>query len=128
MTIQNFYNKYQGVKIQDDGSVKSAEFIQFAKEMRAALKQEAMKRYGIKLASWHVGHYDVFGFFEKDEKFIYFSYAEPRHMSIDLTRRDPMQGFLYRTAQSTSDYHGGGNNYTDWIHLVEDVNTLFDRM
>lgn len=123
MKTGSFYKKYQGKVLEDWGSVKSPDFVRFAKDMRSAIK-DGCESCGMTLADFHVGHYDVSGFVEQDGRFVYFSYSLARALPIDLERRDAMRGFLYRTAEAVKDYRGGMNHFTDWANLVDDIASL----
>lgn len=123
MTVNKFLDAYQGVVLEDAGSVKSQEFIKFASDMKRTVQSE-LKTIGAKLEKWNVGHYDVSGFITKNGKYVYFSYSESRHMPIDLTRSDPMKGILYRTATGPKDYTGGYNQFTNIMSFASSVEKL----
>lgn len=125
MTTKAFIEKYQGKILEDDGAYKSAEFIAFAKAMRSVINSE-LKRIGAKLTSFSVGHYDVSGFVERGGQYVYFSYSEPRHLPIDLTRTDAMMGILVRTADGPKDYRGGINNFTNITSFADLVDRLLN--
>lgn len=72
--MQKIYKKYQGVAIEDDLAYVSKEFKQFASYFKRRLKMNLEDR-GINLVEFHVGHYDLGGFAEKDGKYVYFSYS-----------------------------------------------------
>lgn len=127
MTVNGFFEKYEDQTLKDAGAEVSDEFKKFAQDMRTALRNEAGKN-GIRLHSLKTGHYDVHGFFEKDGKYVYFSYSEPRHSRIALTRKEPMWGFLYRTAKDDKDYTGGQNHFTHWMGLVPRVKQMLSTM
>lgn len=110
MKVATFVRKYNGKVLEDAGAYKSAEFVQFARDMKSTIR-EICKEVGAELVKFSVGHYDVSGFAVKDGKYVYFRYSEPRHLSIDLSRADPMNGILIRTAEHEKDYRGGMNNF-----------------
>lgn len=125
MKVTKFVNTYQGRVLQDADAYKSNDFIAFARAMRATINSE-LKSIGAKIASFNVGHYDLSGFAEKDGKYIYFSYSEPRHLPIDLNRRDPMMGILIRTADGPKDYRGGQNHFTNIMSFASSAKSLLE--
>ena len=121
MTVKKFTSKYQGRILEDAGAYKSDEFLAFARDFKAMTREIAGKIHAT-LVSFSIGHYDVSGFVERDGRYAYFSYSEPRHMPIDLTRSDALQGILVRSAEGPKDYRGGHNNFAN----VEGFQTLLD--
>ena len=117
MKAESFVKKYQGKTLQDDGPVKSQDFIRFARDFRGVVK-DCAATIGANLKKFSVGHYFVSGFLEKDEKYVYFYYSEPRCMAIDLLRRDPMMGILVRTADGPTDFRGGRNNFCNIMEFA----------
>lgn len=126
MQVQGFMKKYQGKILQDDGAYKSQEFINFAKDFRSVIKDLA-DTIGATIESWNVGHYYVSGFLEKEGKYIYFYYNEPRHMPIDLLRSDAHMGILYRTAKGSKDYTGGCNQFCNLLDFPSATKRFFER-
>ena len=126
MKVQGFMKKYQGKILQDDGAYKSKEFINFAKDFRSVIKDLA-DTIDATIESWNVGHYYVSGFLEKEGKYIYFYYNEPRHMPIDLLRSDAHMGILYRTAKGSKDYTGGCNQFCNLLDFPSATKRLFER-
>lgn len=125
--IEKLYKKYQGKVLQDDGAYASKEFKQFASYFKRQVKASAEER-GFELHSFSVGHYDVSGFFKKGEKYVYFSYDEPRCQRIDFNRRDALLGILYRTAEGPKDFIGGYNNFASLLDFIDSVEALFNRI
>ena len=123
MKIASFVRKYNGKILDDGGSSKSQEFIQFAKDMKSTIR-EICKERGVELVKWSVGHYDVSGFIKKNEKFVYFSYSEPRHFAIDLNASSCMNGILIRTAEHEKDYRGGFNHFCN----IYQMGGMVDRL
>lgn len=122
--MNRLINKYNGKSIEDDFSVKSREFKQFAKDFKKELRQLD----DLKLESFSVGHYDVSGFLSQNNEYVYFSYSVPRgNEPMDMSRSDAWAGILYRTAKDTKDYHGGINNFTNFFNFEKDVKNLFGR-
>ena len=121
--IKKLYNKYQGKVLEDDGAYKSKDFIKFASYMKRQFKASAQER-GFELDAFSIGHYYVSGFFKKGDKFVYFSYDEPRHQQIDFNKNDPTNGFLYRTAEHNKDYTGGRNNFVPLSKLMDAVESM----
>lgn len=126
MDKTGFFDKYHYSVIADAGAYPSDEFKKFARDMKAAMKKSATEK-GYTLLSFNRGHYSVFGFFEKDGKYVYFSFDCPRYgLPVNLSASDAMNGFLYRTAASAKDYTGGSNNFTNWNRLFDSVSRLFE--
>lgn len=122
MTINRLYEKYQGRVLEDCGARCSGEFKRFASDFRVVLRGIA-KEIGANMVKFETGHYVFFGFIEKDDQYIYFSFAPTRGKPIDLDRSDSMNGILYREANCETDYSGGKNHFTNikglGAHLAE---------
>lgn len=123
--FEKLARKYNGRIIDDDCSVNSAMFKDFA----MLFKREVSKMPEARLAKFNVGHYELSGFLEHDGRYIYFSYSVPRgeFEPVDMSARDPLRGVLYRKANGPSDYRGERNHFTSIFDFEEDVNDLFDR-
>ena len=123
MTVEKLYETYQGKTLEDAGAYKSDDFIVFARAMRSAIQNE-VKKIGAKVVNFSVGHYDISGFVEKEGRYVYFSYSEPRCMPIDLTRADCMKGILVRRAKGPKDYSGEHNYFTNIMSFRSSVGSL----
>lgn len=122
--IQKFIKEYDGIIIEDQLSVTCKEFKDFCRKLKSALKKEALVT-GFDDISLKPGHYDMFGFFRKADKYVYWSYRVERYDTpTDLKRSDYMHGVLYRTAENEKDYKGGHNRYTSLEKLCKDAYTL----
>jgi hypothetical protein len=88
----------------ESSSEKTPEFKAFASSFKAFLKKE-LAAAGAELAHFGVGHFDCYGFFQKDGKIGYFSISEVRNQREFK--------LLYRTAAHLKDYMGGHNHYVD---------------
>lgn len=112
--MQKLYEKYNGRLIEDTGSYKSRDFVNFAnyakRRMRAAAKEK-----DIELVNFSIGHYDISGFFRNNQtgKYAYFSFSDCRYRPLDFDRSDCMRGFLLRTADGPKDYRGGQNHFAN---------------
>ena len=126
MTMEKFFDKWNCAQIDDWGAYMSDEAKSFFREMKNALKKK-LAEYGIKLANFEVGHYHCTGFAEKNEKYVYFSYSITRGLPNNLHRTDPFQGFLYRTAEHLTDYHGGSNHFCNWLSLPESIAECMEK-
>lgn len=125
--LDNFCTKWHLTGIEDAGACVSEEFNKFAKELKTVLRSDA-KSLGFNLADFSKGHYFVSGFFEKDGKYVYFSYDVPRSETpMDLTAKSAFDGVLYRTAKNCKDYTGGPNRFTSMTTLLENVETLLSK-
>lgn len=127
MTILSFVKKWNGKGIQDDGSVVSREFRTFARDFRSMVKTVA-EELGATLISFSAGHYDMYGFVEKGEKYLYFSFSVPRG-EFPMNLREPqfMGEVLVRTASSPKDYTGGRNNFCPMVEIKGLMERLFVR-
>lgn len=126
MTMEKFFSKWNGIPIDDWGAYMSDEAKSFFREMKNALKKE-LAQYGIDIVDFSVGHYYCSGFAEKDGKYVYFSYSITRGLPNNLHRTDASQGFLYRTAEGLTDYHGGSNHFCNWLSLPESIAECMKR-
>lgn len=111
--MEELYRKYQGKTIEDDFTKNSQEFLEFANDMKKAMKINAAK-YGLRLVTFEIGHYDMCGYFKDNEtkKYAYFSFHECRHHAIDFDMTNS-KGFLVRFVKGLDDHTGGYNNFTD---------------
>lgn len=127
MNFEQLAKKYNGKGIEDCGAYTGDEFAQFSKDFRSALKEFAHSFDG-QCVNYSKGHYDVSGFIEHPAGYVYVSYSVPRgEYPINASRRDPMEGVLYRKAESMTDYHGGPNQFTSLKEFTEDVGNFIDR-
>lgn len=122
--MKKLYQKYQGREIEDAGSCVSDDFYRLANQIKRAFTNAA-KENGIELVKFAKGHYYIFGFFKKDEKYVYFSWNAPRWSSrINFNATDAMSGFMLRTAKHDKDYTGGFNNFTNLFGFMDTLNKL----
>lgn len=122
--IQKFIKEYNGYKIEDCCTVTGEDFKSYCRKLKSALRKEA-KLMGFDDVTLKPGHYDMFGFFNKGGKYVYWSFSVMRgDMPTYLDKKGCMEGFLYRTAKSDKDYTGGRNNFTDLAHLVSEAYSL----
>jgi hypothetical protein len=92
-------------------SVKTPEFKEFARAFKSMLAKE-LQSVGAKLEDYSVGHFDVNGFFKKDEQLYYFSFGDVRGMEFVINRGDKVR-MMYRTAKHLKDWTGGSNQWVD---------------
>ncbi|WP_026653445.1 hypothetical protein [Butyrivibrio proteoclasticus] len=115
--VQKFIKEYDGYRIEDACSVASDDFKSYCRKLKSALAKEA-KLVGFDSVTLKPNHYDMSGFFNKGDKYVYWSFnVERGDMPTYLTKTDAMHGFLYRTAASNKDFKGGNNHFTDLKHL-----------
>lgn len=78
---------------------------------------------GAKVVKKSTGHYDVSGFIQRrDGSLVYYSWGDFRMFGrIDVDACDACVGVLLRTAESTSDYHGGCNNFSSISDLSKKI-------
>lgn len=127
MTISSFVKKWDGKGIQDDGCVVSQEFKVFTRDFRSMVKTVA-EELEATLISFSAGHYDMYGFVEKGEKYLYFSFSVPRgEFPMSLSESKFMGELMVRTASSPQDYTGGKNNFCPMSEIKELMERLFVR-
>lgn len=112
--IKAFIKKWNGRTLEDWGCTVSKEYQGFQTAFINAMKKIAADMGGT-VVNASKGHYDVSGFIQKGDKFVYFSYdngldAHGRS-HISLTGSGYWEPLLLRTAKDARDYHGGTNNY-----------------
>ncbi|MBA7624555.1 hypothetical protein ES703_31964 [subsurface metagenome] len=71
------------------------------------------------LVGFSSGHYDVSGFVQRGNRFIYFSISDVRFFKNKWATE-----ILIRTAENEKDYTGGVNGYTALESFREDVSKL----
>ena len=122
--VQKFIKEYNGYRIEDCCTVTGDDFKSYCRKLKSALNKEA-KLMGFDSVTLHPGHYDMYGFFKKDDKYVYWSFSVVRDdMPTFLDKSDYFHGFLYRTAKSDKDFTGGNNHYTDLANLVSEAYSL----
>ena len=123
MNVQAYLKTYTGKVLEDWGSVVSEEFKKFSSDFRSVIKAQG-KKVGAELKNYRMGHYDMSGFFERNGKFVYFSYSPARRMPINPWDCGAMNGILIRTAEALKDFRGGMNHFTD----IEDFQKVLDSL
>ncbi len=99
----------------ESSSVKTPELKALSSAFKSALKKE-LDSIGATLEGYSLGHFDMNGFFKKDEQLYYFSFGDVRGMEFTLARGSKVL-MMYRKAQHLKDWSGyGGNN---WIEVQE---------
>ena len=126
MTLKELCKKYNGKTIKDAGGVNSKEMRKFAADFQSAIRAFC-KITNVELVRMSLGHYNVSGFIKDtyENKYFYISYNVPRcEMPINIQACSPMDGVLYRTAESDKDYHGGYNRFSSLNALEENLTYL----
>lgn len=124
MKFEELEKKYQNNCVEDDGGYMSEEATTFAKDIKSYFSGIA-KELGAKIVKCNIGHYCISGFIEKNGKYMYFSYSIPRgEAAIDLYEGNFLEGILYRTAESTSDFKGGRNNFCNFLHVRDAIKEI----
>lgn len=102
-----------------NGITNSPKFLQFSKDFVKELRKEA-KKYGFKVIGFKPNHFDMSGFLEnlKTGKFVYISIGDVRYSRNWLDR------VLIRTVESSKDYTGKRNQYTE----LEDIVAMAEEM
>jgi hypothetical protein len=102
------------------GGTTGQDFKIFAKVYKKWLKN--ILPADITICRFERGHYYLFGFLEKQGKYVYFSISDVRHFPNSWA-----EDILVRIADSPQDYTGGSNNSTTMERFAQDVNKLFER-
>lgn len=114
-----FYNKWNGRPLQDDGSTVSKAYRGFQRAFKNALADMAAD-LGARLAWFDSGHYDESAMFERGGKFVYLN-----HTNNVFRRSVPsFDSTLVRTAQHEKDYRGGTNMFVRWPYLTNEIDRL----
>lgn len=116
----------KSIQLLDQGfessSTKTPEFKAFASQFKKDLNNQ-LKLVGAQIVAYHVGHFDVSGFFKtQEDKLYYFSFGDVRGMKYNRTNQ---YSLMYRTAKHLKDWTGGGNQ---WITFNGLENKLGERM
>ena len=114
----NEMRKYLNKNIDDYGSVCSPDYKTFERKYKNYLKQVAKSVNG-ELVQFNPNHYEFSCFIERNGKFVYVSISDVRYWHNQW-----YNNILIRTAQSTKDYRGGSNNYTDLENIGEKIIAL----
>jgi hypothetical protein len=96
----------------ESSSTKTQQFKDFVSELKKEFKKEIIG-IGGKDIEFHVGHFEVSGFFEYNNQLFYFSFPDVRgsYFSCDVT-------MMYRTAQHRKDWTGGSNQ---WVTIGKNM-------
>lgn len=126
---ENFIKKWDGLFLEDWGSVVSPEYKKFQNAMVRELRRIA-KSIGAEISTSHKGHYDLSAFFKRGDHYVYFSYStsvtHPRSMVV-LSSRSFCGPVLIRTAADDNDYRGGSNNFCSFSELGQRVDYLLNN-
>lgn len=122
--MNRFFNQYEGTFIEDGGAYMSESAKKFARDFKRRLVAN-LKERDMELVKFTVGHYFISAFIKKNGRFVYLSYNTPRWGEpIRFNKTDALNGFLVRTAENEKDYHGGPNNFTNLIGLIDKAEEL----
>lgn len=110
-------NDFKGWEFSS-GPTTGADFQVFARLFRKCIRQSLSP--GTRLVNVNTGHYDLSGFVQRGDKFVYFSISDVRHFPEEWHRN-----ILVRTAQSETDYTGGSNDYTTLERFSNAMDRLF---
>ncbi|MDE2027081.1 MAG: hypothetical protein KGJ11_00895 [Candidatus Omnitrophica bacterium] len=101
----------------ESSTVKTPEFMAFAKMLRAHIKKEAREN-ALEVVGFSTGHFYCSGFFKNTAtgKFAYFSISDVRYFSDSW-----IDDVLLRTAAHEKDYTGGGNQFVNIIGIGKEA-------
>lgn len=121
------YKKYHGKPIEDWSCYLSEDAKTFCKDFKKRLSV-VCKNNNWTLKSFSIGHYDFYGFIEKDQKFIYFHYdIERGGRPLNLEDKSCMSGILVRTAKNEKDFTGGSNNFASILTFENTIQKIFEK-
>ena len=113
--VQAFIKKWNGRTLEDAGCYVSKEYQSFQTAFINAMKKIAADMGGT-VVNAGKGHYDLHGFIQVGNKYVYFSYDNSLdahgRTHIALTGSNYWEPLLLRTAKDAKDYRGGENNYS----------------
>jgi len=99
------------------GPTADADFRFFAKHYRKFVRTNLPR--ASTLAEFSIGHYELSGFIQRQDRFVYFSISDVRHFPGKW-----IDNILVRTAKHARDYTGGPNNYTNLAGFRDEVDHL----
>lgn len=83
-------------------SITTKQCKQFFADFKKALKNDLGEEYNVNV---ELGHFGVYGFVSKDDKFVYFSVEDLRENGTEF------DNVLYRSAENEKDFIGGYNQF-----------------
>lgn len=114
---ERFEKDYNGLSIEDEGSVCSKSYKDFHKKMTTNLRS-FLKILGGSVVKSSCNHYDSTFIIKIDDSLIYIYYSNSMRTMVDL------HNMMYRTMSGVTDYHGGNNNFTKWSMLPREISHL----
>lgn len=96
----------------ESSSTKTKQFSDFVKVFKTEFKKEMVK-VGATDFEFHIGHFDISGFFNVGTKLFYFSLGEVRGANYKGE-----VSLMYRTAEHRKDWKGGSNR---WVTINENM-------
>lgn len=129
--VDSFINKWHGRVLEDWGCVVSKEFHSFQVAFFNALRKIA-KENGWEVIKPSYGHYDMYCFIKKGEKYVYVDYDNSLNTGRNVAcLKGEYSGLhapmLIRTAKSEKDYTGGYNNFCQFEQCEELIKELLDE-
>lgn len=114
--LAKLYKEFHGVNLESS-CYETPEFKSLARRLKSAIKADLPD--GCELVGWDKMHFEVSGFIRRnDGKLYYFSIGDVRWA---LCGREWADDILFRTAESTHNYHGGHNQFCTLAELVSCV-------
>lgn len=122
--LNKIYKDYIDFHFESSYST-TPEFASFARKFKTALKKDA-EAAGLKLVKFTRGHFYVSAFVLNPltDQHVYICVSDVRRMPFQSR---PLDDILYRTAKDEKDFHGGHNNFTGLLNLIERVRVLTER-
>lgn len=113
-TMLDLKNKYKDVSFFSS-SIKTEQCKQFFRDFKKTLKKCLGTEYNMKL---DLGHFEVYGFVEKNNKYVYFNISDLRENGAEF------ENVLYRSANGFDDFTGGSNRFTELENLDFEIKKL----
>lgn len=123
-TTSDFIDRWDDVEMRDEGAYVSKQFTLFQEAFRREIIN-ICENIGATLISFNKGHYDMSGFIERNDHYVYFCYDNSCNFGgrafANLIRKGP---FFCRTAAHGQDFRGGANNLVPF----KDAEVAIDRL
>lgn len=101
----------------EGGCTITDEFKDFFKDYKKFIKVNLPDK--AKLSKIKIAHFSLYGFIERESKYVYFSIMDVRHFPYSWA-----DNILIRRADNLKDFTGKENNYTHLYNFKDDVEKL----
>lgn len=114
--IRNFKKAYKDMEFIST-SGESSQYVEFGRDVKRLFTKLFGDEYTVETS---IGHFDVYGFISKNDKYCYFSIGDLRF------DRDWYDHILYRTAENNRDYRGGMNKFCSFDNIIENIKNILE--